>query len=159
VAYTQERKIVLYVCPEVEANRAVSILAHEFVHQLAADHYGAPHYQADLILSEGLAQWGAGRYKLGDQPDFHTLVRQNYLNDLLPLRTDSRDVNSFVIMRHLYDQWASFSEWIIATHGRTALDQLYTAGDGRQPGSAPYERVLGMPLEATEQQWQAWLQQ
>jgi hypothetical protein len=159
VTYSRERRIVLYVCPDVEANRAVAIMAHEFVHQLASDHYGAPHYQADLMLSEGLAQWGAGKYKLGGQPDFRTLVGREYPNDLLPLATDSRGVNSFAIMRQLYDQWASFTEWIVATHGREALDQLYIGGNVRRPGSAPYERVLGTPFDGAEQQWKAWLQQ
>ncbi len=159
VAYTKERRIVLFVCPDTELRRATAILAHEFVHQLAADHYGAPHYDADLILSEGLAQWGMGKYALGEYPDFRTLVQKEYPYDLLPLALDSREVESFVILRHVYDQWASYVEWIIATEGRTALDDLYTGGNGRRPGSAPYERVLGMPLDTAEQEWKAWIQQ
>jgi hypothetical protein len=159
VAYTKERRIVLFVCPDTELRRATAILAHEFVHQLAADHYGAPHYNADLMLSEGLAQWGMGKYALGEHPDFRSLVQKEYPYDLLPLTLDSREVESFVILRHLYDQWASYAEWIIATKGRTALDELYIGGDGRRPGSAPYERVLGMPLDTAEQQWKAWIEQ
>jgi hypothetical protein len=158
VAYTDIRRIILYVCPDIALERATAILAHEFVHQLAADHYGEPHYDADLMLSEGLAQWGTGRYTLGDLPDFRTLIQQNYPNDLLPLAIDSREVESYVIVRHLYDQWASYVEWIIATEGRAAFDALYVDGQERQPGSAPYERVLGMPLDTAEQQWQAWLE-
>jgi len=159
VAYTDIRRIILYVCPDITLERATAILAHEFVHQLAADHYGEPHYDADLMLSEGLAQWGTGRYTLGDLPDFRTLVQQHYPNDLLPLAIDSREVESYVIVRHLYDQWASYVEWIIATEDRDAFDQLYVGGEKRQPGSAPYQRVLGMPLDTAEQHWQTWLEQ
>jgi hypothetical protein len=158
VAYTDIRRIILYVCSDIALDRATAILAHEFVHQLAADHYGEPHYDADLMLSEGLAQWGTGRYTLGDLPDFRTLVQQSYPNDLLPLAIDSREVESYVIVRHLYDQWASYVEWIIATEDRTTFDALYVGGRERQPGSAPYERVLGMPLDTTQQHWQAWLE-
>lgn len=159
VAYTKERRITLFVCPDTELRRATAILAHEFVHQLAADHYGTPHYDADLMLSEGIAQWGMGKYALGEYPDFRTLVQKEYPYDLLPLALDSREVESFVILRHLYDQWAAYVEWIIATEGRAALDQLYIGGDGRRSGSAPYEHVLGMPLDTAEQQWKAWIEE
>lgn len=159
VAYTQERRIKLFVCPDTELDRAVSIMAHEFVHQLAADHYGEAHFKADLILSEGVAQWGAGAYKLKGHPDFRTLVRKTYGNDLLPLATESRGTGSFGLMRHLYDQWAAYVEWIVATQGRAALDELYASGTERAPGSAGYKRVLGMPLDTGEQQWKAWLTQ
>lgn len=159
VAYTKERRIILYVCPDTELRRATAILAHEFAHQLAADHHGEPHYNADLILSEGFAQWAMGTYALGGYPDFRTLVHTEYPYDLLPLSLDSRDVESFVILRHLYDQWAAYVEWIIATEGRAALDELYAGGTARQPGSAPYQQVLGMPLDTAEQQWQAWIEE
>lgn len=159
VAYTKERRIVLFVCPTTELPRAAAILAHEFVHQLTADHYGAPHYDADLILSEGIAQWGAGKYALGQYPDFRTLVHKEYPYDLLPLAMDSREVTSVVILRHVYNQWAAYVEWIMATKGRAALDALYVGGNGRQPGSAPYTRVLGMPLDTADQQWKTWVEQ
>lgn len=159
VAYTDIREIKIFLCPETEADRVVSVLAHEFVHQLANDRYDAPIGKIDLILNEGIAQWGAGKYKLGDKPDFRTLVHQQYNYDLLPLTTNAREVDSLTIVRHIYDQWASLVEWTITTHGREAFDQLYVSGDSNQPGSADFEGVLGVPLDVVEQQWEAWLQQ
>ena len=157
-AYTNVRTIFLYACPDIPQRRAVNILAHEVVHQLAHDRYGAAHMQADLILSEGLATWGAGRYWLGGAPSFHDFVVENYRDHLLPLDTDSRGAST-ATMNQLYYQWASFVEWIRATHGTASFDKLYDAGTGRQPGSAPYADVLGMSLRDAETAWQAWLDQ
>jgi hypothetical protein len=155
-AFTNARTLFMYACAEVPAQRAVNVLAHEVVHQLAHDRFDAAHMQADIILSEGVATWGAGRYWLGDHADFRAFVRANYRAHLLPLRTDSRGA-SIATMNQLYYQWASFVEWIRATQGADAFDRLYAGGTGRQPGSAPYADVLGMTLADAERAWQAWL--
>jgi hypothetical protein len=63
-AYTEQRLVQVLTCPEIARNRVVNILAHELVHQLAHDRYGDAHLQADMILLEGLATWGAGDYWL-----------------------------------------------------------------------------------------------
>lgn len=157
VAYTQVRTIVVYVCPETPDRRAVNVLAHELVHQLAHDHYGAAHLQADLILSEGLATWGAGRYWLGDSEDFRTFVAANYSARLLPLGSDPRGDESAATLNQLYYQWASFIEWIVAQHGPEAIEHLYGAASGRRSGSAPYTTVLGLPLTEAEAHWRSWL--
>lgn len=157
-AFTNVRTMFLYACPDIPQSRAVNILAHEVVHQLAHDRYGEAHMQADLILSEGLATWGAGRYWLGGAPSFHDFVADNYRGNLLPLDTDSRGAST-TTMNQLYYQWASFVEWIRATHGIAAFDNLYGGGVGRQPGTAPYGDVLGVNLHDAEAAWQAWLDQ
>lgn len=157
-AFTNVRTIFLYACPDIPQQRAVNILAHEVVHQLAQDHYGAAHMQADIILSEGLATWGAGRYWLGREASFHDFVATNYRGHLLPLDTDSRGAST-ATMNQLYYQWAAFVEWIRATHGVDAFDRLYSGGTGRQPGTAPYAEALGLNLRDAEVAWQAWLDQ
>lgn len=157
VAYTQVRTIVVYVCPETPTRRAMNVLAHEFVHQLAHDHFGAAHLQVDLMLSEGLATWGAGRYWLGDTEDFRSFVTSNYGAQLLPLASTPRSDESAATLNQLYYQWAAFVEWIVARHGSEAIERLYGAGSGRQSGSAPYETVLGLPFREAEAQWQDWL--
>ena len=157
VAYTNVRTLVVYVCPETPARRVTTILAHEFVHQLAHDRYGEPHLQADLILSEGLATWGAGRYWLGDSHDFRDFVAQNYGGYLLPLATTPGPDGSAARLNQLYYEWAAFVEWLLALHGPEMLDRLYTARTGRQSGSAPYTALLGRPLADVESSWLEWL--
>jgi hypothetical protein len=158
VAYTKVRTIVVYVCPETPIRRAVNILAHEFVHQVANDHFGAGHLQADLILSEGFATWGAGRYWLGDTPDFRTFVASNYGSHLLPLVTAPRDTDPAATLNQRYYQWAAFVEWILAQHGPQAIETLYAAESGRAPGSAPYTTVIGAPLSEIDANWRNWLE-
>jgi hypothetical protein len=159
VAYTNVRTLILYACPSIPARRAVNILAHEFVHQLAHDRYGAPHHQADLILSEGTATWGAGRYWLGRYASFHDFVHAQYALRLLPLATDPHGGTSTATLNQLYYQWASYVEWLRANFGPAAFDRLYTTGDGRRLGSADYAGTLHMTFADTEARWRAWLAQ
>lgn len=158
-AYTERRMIVLYACPDTPTNRAINILAHELVHQLAYDHYGPAHMQADLILSEGLATWGAGKYWLGGASDFRGFVQRHYAAQLLPLGTHYRDIGTIDAMNRLYYQWASYVDFVIATRGRATFDALYTSGRGMQPNTADYGGVLGTDLAGSEQQWKEWLGQ
>ncbi|WP_029214705.1 hypothetical protein [Kallotenue papyrolyticum] len=156
-AFTERRVIMLYACPDLPPQRAVNILAHELVHQLAHDHWGAAHLQADLILSEGFATWGAGRYWLGESASFRAFVVQHYGAQLLPLGAHYRDYASIAAMNQLYYQWAALVEWILEAHGRAAFDRLYASGQGPTPASANYLGVLGGDLGAVEAAWRAWL--
>lgn len=158
-AYTEKRTIFLYICPSMPAQRAVNILAHEFVHQLAYDRYGASHMQADLVLSEGLATWGAGKYWLGREADFRGFVQRNYAPNLLPLGSHYQDYGTIDAMNRLYYQWASLVDFIIATRGRETFDALYASGQGMQPNTADYSGVVGVDLNGLEGQWKEWLNQ
>jgi hypothetical protein len=158
ITYPVDRLIVMYVCPNTPIQRAVNILAHELVHQLAHDYYGPAHLQADLILSEGLATWGAGDYWIGGATDSRAFVRRHYARRLLPLTKHYRDYGALDAMNQLYYQWAALVDWIITAHGRDAFDQLYVSGRSQQPGSANYHGILGQNLEAVEQQWRSWIQ-
>ena len=156
-AYTEQHMIMLYACADLPSNRAINILAHEFVHQLAYDHYGPAHMQADLILSEGLATWGAGKYWLGRENDFRSFVAHNYAAQLLPLGAHYRDYGTIDAMNRLYYEWAALVDFIITTRGRDTFDRLYTSGHGMQPNTAEYRAVLGTDLAGIEQQWKEWL--
>jgi len=157
VAYTHVRTLVVYVCPDTRGQRVVNVLAHELVHQLAHDHFGAPHLQADLLLSEGLATWGAGRYWLDGATDFRAFVAANYRGHLLPLDTAPHGDDSAARLNQLYYQWAAFVEWIMAEYGLDTFERLYAAGAGRAPGSAPYEAVLGLSLAEATTHWLHWI--
>jgi hypothetical protein len=156
IAYTDVRVVQVHTCQDIARPRAVAILAHEFVHQLQQDRYGERHLSADLILSEGMATWGAGEYWLAGQPDFRSYVRaQRAAGTLYPLATHYRGLG-IDAMNALYYQWASFVEYLDLTYGREKLDQLYVTGAG-DPGSADYAGVYGKGLDALEREWLAWL--
>ncbi|WP_129627388.1 hypothetical protein [Candidatus Oscillochloris fontis] len=158
IAYTGERMVQVYTCATLPRVRAVNILAHELVHQLAHDHYGSRHLQADLILLEGLATWGAGSYWLNGEERFSAFVRPWIAaGSGLPLATSyvGRPIGD---MNTLYYQWASFVEFLMQVYGRERFDALYVTGNS-EPGSADYQGVYGKPLEVLEQEWRAWVVQ
>jgi hypothetical protein len=155
VAHTEERTVQVTTCNGIERARAVSIMAHEFVHQLAQDRYGPAHLSADLILAEGVATWGAGEYWLGDQPDFRSYVHSVGIQYPLAQSYEGFGVNA---QNAMYYQWGSFVEFLISTYGREAFDRVYMAGKGA-PGSADYQGVYGKGINVLEQEWQAWVNQ
>ncbi|EFO79662.1 hypothetical protein OSCT_2478 [Oscillochloris trichoides DG-6] len=156
VAYTNERMVQVYTCSSLPRGRAVNILAHEFVHQLAQDRYGERHLQGDLILLEGLATWGAGSYWLSGEESFRAFVMPWLAaGTSLPLATSyvGRPIGD---MNTLYYQWASFVEFLMQVYGRERFDALYVTGSS-DPGSADYQGVYGKPLAELEQEWRAWV--
>ncbi len=156
LAYTTERTVQVYTCPDLPRVRAVNILAHEFVHQLAQDRYGNQHLQADLILLEGVATWGAGDYWLSGQPSFAAFVRSWVAaGSTLPLASSyvGRPVGD---MNTLYYEWGSFVEFLIKVYGRERFDALYVSGDS-EPGSADYQGIYGKPLDQLEAEWKSWV--
>lgn len=158
IAYTDIREVQVFTCAGLPRQRAINILAHEFVHQLSHDRYGSRHLSADLILLEGLATWGAGQYWLGNYTSFRAMVQPYKQNrTLLPLGMSyvGQGIN---VMNQLYYQWGSFVEFLIETYGRERFDALYVSGSG-SPGSADYRGVYGKDLSTLEAEWQLWLEQ
>ncbi|MBO9326962.1 MAG: hypothetical protein J7463_16860 [Roseiflexus sp.] len=157
IAYTDIRRVQVFTCNAIGRERAIAILAHEYVHQLQQDRYGSRHLSADLILSEGMATWGAGIYWLGEYPDFRRYVRAQRTNGIsYPLATHYAG-RGVAVMNALYYQWASFVEFLIDQYGRERLDAVYVTGAGT-PGSADYRAVYGKDLATLEQEWIAWLE-
>jgi len=152
-AYTQTREVHVTTCAAIPPARAVNILAHEFVHQLAHDYFGEAHLRSDPILLEGWATWGAGRYWLSGAQDFRTFLGGQAP---LPLIAPHRD-RPVAEMNMLYYQWASFVEYLLVTYGREAFDTVYRSGSG-VVGSADYHGVYGVDLATLEAAWRAWLQ-
>ncbi|HEY1015934.1 MAG TPA: hypothetical protein VGE07_24715 [Herpetosiphonaceae bacterium] len=159
VTYSDIRVIYIYSCAGIARQRVVNIAAHEFVHQLEQDRYGPPHLAADLILSEGFATWGAGRYWLGGKQDFAAFARE-YRDSgaALPLGTHYASVG-LGGMNVLYYQWASFVDYLLATYGRERFDQLYVSGGGQQPGQAQYAATYGQSFAQLEEGWRRWRDQ
>lgn len=156
IAYTIDRTTQVFTCRDLPRVRAVNIMAHEFVHQLAQDRYGDRHLAADMILLEGTATWGAGAYWLGNAPNFAAFVRPLVADgSALPLATSyvGRPVAD---MNTLYYQWASFVEFLVEVYGRDRFDAIYVSGNS-EPGSADYAGVYGKNLSELETEWRAWV--
>jgi hypothetical protein len=112
VAHPDFKAVQVYSCDSIDPSRAITILAHEFVHQIAYDYYGAAvEERADGILAEGLATWGAGHYWLGGYDSFRSFVRdQRRAGVTYPLAM-SHVGQDFAVMDALYYQWASLSSF------------------------------------------------
>lgn len=158
IAYTDVRTVQVFTCSEFPLGRAVNIMAHEFVHQLSHDRYGDRHLSSDLILSEGVATWGAGEYWLGDARSFREFVRPWVASGAeIPL-AESYVGRPIADMNQLYYQWASFVEFLIETYGRERFDQLYLTGQN-YPASADYIGVYQKRFDILESEWKAWVLQ
>jgi hypothetical protein len=156
IAYTDVRTLQTFTCDGISRDRAVAIMAHEFVHQLEQDRYGAAHLHSDTILAEGAATWGAGKYWLGDTPDFRTYVRNQRRSGVFyPLATDYNGLG-IGAMNALYYQWASFVEYLIGAYGREKFDAVYVLG-ASGIATADYAAVYGKGLDALEGEWQTWI--
>ena len=159
---SNERTIRLYYAPGSDPQRIINILAHEFFHQLQRDYYGEmAHRRSDVILLEGMATWGSRAYFREPDGRFSYQVRvEEALRDgtLLPLTTSlERDCRTTTRV-NIYNEWASFVEFLLARYERPKFDAVYRESSGRAAGSANYRGVYGKPLAELEREWRAWLE-
>ncbi len=158
---SNQRTIILYYEPDTDPNRVLSILAHEFIHQLQHDYYGpADHLVSDVILLEGMAVWASSPYFMTSEGQtlYHVRAKQALLDGaLLPLDTDLEADCRTTTRVNIYDQWGSFVEYLLLTYGRESLDAVYRDSTGRSPGSSNYQGVYGKSLRDLEAEWVAWL--
>lgn len=160
ITRSNDRTIQLFYGPDTDPARVSGILAHELFHQLQHDYYGErDHRKADVILLEGMAVWGTAAHFLSadGEPLYRVRVREAAAaGALLPLTTSlERDCRT-TTRNTIYDQWASFVEYLHLTYGRARLDAAYRSSSGRPAGSADYRGVYGKPLAALEREWRAW---
>ncbi|NTU79756.1 MAG: hypothetical protein HGA45_10205 [Chloroflexales bacterium] len=161
ITLSNQRTIRLFYGPVTDSGRVSSILAHELFHQIQHDYYGErDHRKADVILLEGMAAWGTADYfrTVDGEPQYRANVRAaQRAGELLPLTTslerDCRTTTRSVI----YDQWASFVEYLVVTYGRDRLDAAYRSSSGRPAGSSDYRAVYGKPLSQVEREWRVWV--
>ncbi len=156
-----ERTIRMFYNPGSNLRNIEAILAHEFIHQLQHDYYGVPyHLRSDNILLEGQATWASGPYFLNEDGEhsYHDDVRAAHQEGtLLPLTTDLFGDCRTTTRNTIYEQWASFTEYLLVTYGRDRFDQVYRTGNGRAAGSSDYAAVFGKSLAELEADWQAWV--
>ena len=53
----------------------------------------------------------------------------------------------------MYDQWASFVEFLLTTYSRERFDALYRDSRGQDAGSANYKGVYDKTLAQLEAEW------
>lgn len=158
---SNQRTIRLFYAPGSNPKNIVRILAHELFHQLQHDYYGEPdHRKSDNILLEGMATWGSRSYNLNEEgvPVYHAEVKRAQAEgDLLPLTTNLVADCRTTTRVNIYNQWASFVEFLLKEYGRESFDALYRSSPSRTAGSADYLGVYGKTLEQLDAEWQVWL--
>lgn len=160
ITLSNQRTIRLFYAPDTSPGRVSAILAHELFHQLQHDYYGErDHRKADVILLEGMAVWGtAGYFRTAEgEPQYRASVRAaQRAGALLPLTTSLEQDCRTATRNVIYDQWASFVEYLAVSYGRERLDAAYRSSSGRPAGSSDYRAVYGKPLAQLEREWRAW---
>ena len=159
---SQQRQIRLYYGPGSDLERIRAILAHEFVHQLQRERFGDRlHQAADIILLEGwatLASDDFARTPDGTEPRWRARLREVVArNELLPLTIDLDQDCRTGTRNAIYDEWASFVDFLDQQYGGEKLAQVYRAGTGRRAGSAGYAEVYGKTFAELEAAWRAWV--
>jgi len=161
ITLSNARTIRLFYAPDTDPARVTSILAHELFHQLQHDYYGErDHRKADVILLEGMAVWGTASYfrAASGEPLYRERVRAGHkAGTLLPLTTSLEADCRTTTRNDIYNQWASFVEYLAATYGREQLNAAYRSSSGRPAGSSNYRRVYGKGLAELEREWRAWV--
>jgi hypothetical protein len=161
ITLSNRRTIRLFYAPGADQARVTGILAHELFHQLQHDYYGErDHRKADVILLEGMAAWGTAAYFQTEsgEPQYRARVREAMQRgELLPLTTSLEADCRTTTRNDIYNQWASFVEYLSAAYGRERLDAAYRSSTGRPAGSADYRGVYGKPLAELEREWRAWV--
>jgi hypothetical protein len=160
ITLSNQRTIRLFYAPGTDTARVTGILAHELFHQLQHDYYGErDHRKADVILLEGMAVWGTAIYFLTEtgEPQYRERVREALQADqILPLTTSLEADCRTSTRNNIYNQWASFVEYLITGYGREQFDALYRSSTGRPAGTANYRRVYGKSFAELEREWLAW---
>ncbi len=163
LTFSQDRTIRLFYAPGSDSQRIIAIMAHELVHQLEQDYYGAAaHLKSDNILLEGMAVWGSSSHFLAvdGRPQYQHNVQQALREGaLLPLATDLVADCRTTTRNYIYDEWGSFVEFLLQRSGRERFDTLYRSGTGRAAGSADYQGVYGKSLDELQAEWLAWLRE
>lgn len=161
ITLSNQRTIRLFYAPDSDPARVTGILAHELFHQLQHDYYGErDHRKADVILLEGMAVWGTAAYfrSPAGEPLYRERVREAWRSgELLSLITSLEADCRTTTRNNIYNQWASFVEYLAATYGREQLDAAYRSSTGRPAGSSNWRRVYGKSLAELEREWFAWV--
>ncbi|HZG68130.1 MAG TPA: hypothetical protein VEZ12_15405 [Herpetosiphonaceae bacterium] len=162
LTFSQKRQIRLFYGPGTDVDRLQAILAHELVHQLQRERFGDRVQQAaDVILLEGWATLAGddfARTPDGAEPRWRARLREVVARgELLPLAVDlDRDCRT-TTRNSIYDEWASFVDFLERQYGAEKLAAVYRSSAGRKAGTADYAAVYGTSFGELEAAWRAWV--
>lgn len=155
LADTASRTLYAYGNASIGMTAPINIMAHEMGHLLVKDRLGHD-CAIDLMLDEGFATWGAGRYWLGGLPDFKSYIRQIYgTSTFLPL-AQTYNGNDIADMNRRYYQWASLIEYLLTISDMPHLERIYCTTQNSIASGAYYE-TYGVSFAQIEDAWQQWL--
>ena len=114
-----------------------------------------------MILIEGWAMVASddfARTPDGAEPRWRARLREVVArNELLPLTVDLEQDCRTTTRNSIYDQWASFVDFLEKQYGSEKLAAVYRSGMGRKAGSADYMSVYGKTFAELETEWRAWV--
>lgn len=159
---SEKRQIRLYYGPGPDIDRMQSLIAHEFAHQLQRERFGDRVQQAaDMILLEGwatLASDDFARTPDGAEARWRARLRDVVARgELLPLTVDLDQDCRTTTRNSIYDEWASFVDFLVQRSGADALTAVYRSSTGRKAGTADYLGVYGRSFGELEAEWRAWV--
>ncbi len=168
---------VIFADENTSRIQVVAVAAHELAHHLIFHKFGPE--GGDTLLNEGLANWLSRDTwsKWQGWRSFDVAVRHyRQLGIYLPLeetlyfdpqvgeRLGLEDCFSLRDLR--YNEWASFTSYLIDQYGLEIMTELWKTRQDPPPArhldrrrhpiaTVDYERILGKPLSALEQEWLA----
>ena len=159
---SSRRQIQLFYGPGTEIDRLQAILAHELAHQLQRERFGdRVQRAADIVLLEGWAVVASddfARTPDGSEARWRDRLRGVVArNELLPLTVDLNQDCRTTTRNSIYDEWASFVDFLLKRNGEDALAALYRSSTGRKAGTANYQGVYGKSFAELEAEWRAWV--
>jgi hypothetical protein len=159
---SSRRQIQLFYGPGTEIDRLQAILAHELAHQLQRERFGdRVQRAADIVLLEGWAVVASddfARTPDGSEARWRDRLREVVArNELLPLTVDLNQDCRTTTRNAIYDEWASFVDFLLKRNGNDALAALYRSSTGRRAGTANYQGVYGKSFMELEAEWRAWV--
>lgn len=143
-----------------------AVLAHEIVHHLTYQ----PDFVGDAVLTEGVANWGAGPHALAWQgfPSWPAAARAYLADGTYVSVADEtgqipREGEACLARRdRVYNVRAAFVAWLVATYGRETVLAMPAreVADPEDPDGEPlrvpdYEAATGLDLVALERRWLA----
>lgn len=162
LTFSSKRLIQLFYGPGSDIEKMQALVAHEFVHQLQRERFGdRVHRVADNILLEGWAMVASDQFARtpdGSEPRWRSRLREVVArNELQPLQVNlNRDCRT-TTRNSIYDQWASFVDFLEQRYGNDALARVYSKGKGRTPGTADYAGIFNKSFNDLEAEWRVWV--
>ncbi len=162
ITYSSKRLIRLFYGPGADLEKMQALMAHELVHQLQRERFGdRVHRVSDNILLEGWAMVASDQYARtddGSEPRWRARLRKVVArNELQPLKVNLDQDCRTGTRNSIYDQWASFVDFLEQRYGKEALGRVYSKGKGRAPGSADYQSIFNISFDELEAEWRVWV--